>query len=99
MTKQKHLVLSRTAGGWNGLIGRFNDGVQRVAECYQILEGNYNAGAHHALRIYGAIPKNRRRIWTNMRKRQRSEVSGYLTLNMPSRRTSETLFGSIAGGC
>jgi hypothetical protein len=73
--KQNHSMLGGTAGGWSGLVRRLDDPVQKVAKRYQITEGSYNAGAHHTSRVHSAIPQHRRRVWANMGKRQRGEVS------------------------
>jgi hypothetical protein len=59
MIERKQLAFGGTAGGWSGLVGRLEDPIQQVAKCHQIVEGNYNAGAHYASNIHGSVPHNR----------------------------------------
>jgi hypothetical protein len=77
-------VTSWTAGRWSGGIGRLDDPVQQVAERRQILEGNYNAGTHYGCWLKPPVSKQRRGIWTHMRKCQNDVFAddGYIELSV-----------------
>jgi len=76
-------VTSWTAGRWSGSIRLFNDLVEQPLKSRQIVQGNYNAGAHDGYWGERAISKQRGGIWANMRERQRGKIAGYGHIELP----------------
>jgi hypothetical protein len=76
------LVPNAATGGRCGNVRISRHRVQEVAQCFQIVDGRYNAGAHDSLGKN--VPfKQGRRLWTNMRKSQRHELSDDSDVKLP----------------
>jgi hypothetical protein len=75
-TNMQDSVTCRTASGGSGSFGRLSQADQKVSKRVQIFDGSYNAGSHYSLNINASVPKQRRGIWTLVRKGQRREGAG-----------------------
>jgi hypothetical protein len=67
-------MASAAAGGRSGSIRSLRHRVQEVAQSFQIADGRYNAGAYDGLGG-NFSSKQCRRLWPDMRKSQRHELS------------------------
>jgi hypothetical protein len=84
MRNRKQLVSGETTGGgWSGGATRLSQPVQEVAERVQILNGYYNASTDYHYGINRPVLKQRRGIWTYMRKRQDSAISNNGDIDRP----------------
>src|SRR6266516_2661608 len=71
MAKKLVSMTCRTASGGSGnFSGRWGQSDQEIAERVHILDGSYNAGAHHSPHLNASRFKQRTGFWALMRKGQ-----------------------------